>query len=110
VLLRRRADKGLLGGMIEVPSSDWTASGPADVAAEAPVRAVWTALGGKVEHTFTHFHLVLTVWCADAALEILPEPGGYRWVTAEELPAQALPSLMRKVVAEVRGPQALKPR
>jgi A/G-specific adenine glycosylase len=109
VLLRRRANEGLLGGMIEVPSSDWTASGPADVAAAAPVRARWTPLGGTVEHTFTHFHLVLTVWRADGADADLPA-GDYRWVTPDALHAQALPSLMKKVVAEVRGPPALKSR
>jgi A/G-specific adenine glycosylase len=100
VLLRRRADKGLLGGMIEVPSSDWTAAGPTDIAAEAPVRARWTALAGKVEHTFTHFHLVLTLWRADAACDAIPNTGDYRWVAAGELARQALPSLMKKVVAE----------
>jgi hypothetical protein len=30
----------------------------------------------------------------------LPEAGDYRWVAAEALAAQALPSLMQKVVAE----------
>jgi A/G-specific adenine glycosylase len=98
--MRRRADKGLLGGMIEVPSSDWTAAGPADIAAEAPVRARWTALAGEVKHTFTHFHLVLTVWRADAACDAIPNTGDYRWVGADELNRQALPSLMKKVVAE----------
>jgi len=100
VLMRRRADKGLLGGMIEVPSSDWTATGPADVAAAAPVRAQWRALRGKVEHTFTHFHLVLTVWRADAACDGLPASGDYRWVAPDALQTQPLPSLMKKVVAE----------
>jgi A/G-specific adenine glycosylase len=94
--------------MIEVPSSDWTASGPADIAAEAPVRARWSAVGRQVEHTFTHFHLVLTVWRANAACDRLPESGDYRWVAAEALHDQALPSLMQKVVAEVRGGAALK--
>jgi A/G-specific adenine glycosylase len=100
VLMRRREDKGLLGGMIEVPSSDWTAAGPADVAAAAPVSAQWHALGGKVEHTFTHFHLVLTVFRAHGACETLPGSGDYRWVAPDALDAQALPSLMKKVVAE----------
>jgi A/G-specific adenine glycosylase len=106
VLMRRRAASGLLGGMIEVPSSDWTEAGPVDIAAEAPVRAQWSETGGKVEHTFTHFHLVLTLWRADIAQRELPA-GDYRWVAAEEMSRQALPSLMKKVVAEVRGPQAL---
>jgi A/G-specific adenine glycosylase len=108
VLMRRRADKGLLGGMIEVPSSDWTASGPADIAAAAPIRARWTA-AGQIEHTFTHFHLMLTVWRADGAETGQLPMGDYRWVGADEMHAQALPSLMKKVVAEVRGSEALKP-
>ena len=106
VLMRRRAASGLLGGMIEVPSSDWTQAGPADIAAEAPVRARWRDTGGKVEHTFTHFHLILTLWRADAGERELP-PGDYRWVKPEEMSRQALPSLMKKVVAEVRRPQAI---
>ena len=109
VLLRRRPDKGLLGGMIEVPSSDWTACGPADIAAEAPLQARWTAFGRNIEHTFTHFHLVLTLWRADAGEFELP-PGDYRWVAPEAFHVQALPSLMRKVVAEIRRSQALKAR
>ena len=109
VLLRRRPDKGLLGGMIEVPSSDWTVSGPTDVAAEAPVPARWTALGRRIEHTFTHFHLVLTLWRAETGDFSLPV-GDYRWVGPEDMQRQALPSLMRKVVAEARGSQALKAR
>jgi A/G-specific adenine glycosylase len=109
VLLRRRPDKGLLGGMIEVPSSDWTATGPADVAAEAPLQAQWTALGRTVEHTFTHFHLVLTLWRAEAGDCAVPA-GDYRWVAPEEFHRQALPSLMRKVVAEARDDRALKGR
>jgi A/G-specific adenine glycosylase len=108
VLMRRRADKGLLGGMIEVPSSDWTASGPADIAAAAPIGARWTA-AGLVEHTFTHFHLMLTVWRADEAEACELPMGDYRWVGTNEMHDQALPSLMKKVVAEVRGSEALKP-
>lgn len=106
VLMRRRAAQGLLGGMIEVPSSDWTEAGPDDIAASAPVRARWIKTGGTVEHTFTHFHLVLTLWRADAGERELP-PGDYRWVKPEEMSRQALPSLMRKVVAEARGGAAL---
>jgi A/G-specific adenine glycosylase len=109
VLLRRRPDKGLLGGMIEVPSSDWTVSGPTDVAAEAPLRARWRDLGRTIEHTFTHFHLVLTLWRAEACEFELPA-GGYRWVAPEAFHGQALPSLMRKVVAEARGGRAIKAR
>ena len=62
VLLRRRPESGLLGGMIEVPSSDWlerAAPGLDAVRAQAPVKAAWRMLPGLVRHTFTHFHLEL---------------------------------------------------
>ncbi|MGE0213544.1 MAG: A/G-specific adenine glycosylase, partial [Parvibaculaceae bacterium] len=59
VLLRRRPERGLLGGMLEVPSTAWAGKLPADPSGEAPVAARWRKLPGTVEHTFTHFHLVL---------------------------------------------------
>ena len=66
VLLRRRAEQGLLGGMMEVPSTDWRAEAwPMDEALRAaPLAADWRALPGTVRHTFTHFHLELTVLAA----------------------------------------------
>ena len=101
VLLRRRPEKGLLGGMMEIPSTDWRASKPRDAATQAPVDAAWKKLNGKVEHTFTHFHLELSVLKAAAFNH--GELPGYRWVRREELAGEALPSLMRKVVALVLG-------
>ena len=67
VLLRRRPETGLLGGMMEVPSTDWReARWTAESAiAHAPVAAEWRSLAGMVRHTFTHFHLELTVMSAD---------------------------------------------
>lgn len=65
VLLRRRPPTGLLGGMMEVPGSPW-AEGAAPLAAP-PCPAGWTALNTPVEHTFTHFHLILTVQVARVA-------------------------------------------
>ena len=64
VLLRRRPDKGLLGGMMELPSTPWReAPWPAEEACgKAPIIREWTVLPGLVRHTFTHFHLELTVW------------------------------------------------
>ena len=63
VLLRQRPEKGLLGGMTEIPSTDWRDQkwDPSEAAVDAPVRATWRPLEGIVHHTFTHFHLELTV-------------------------------------------------
>jgi A/G-specific adenine glycosylase len=100
VLLRRRPDKGLLGGMLEIPSTPWTQHLPRDPKTAAPLAASWRRLSGKVEHTFTHFHLELAVLKSDSiATGELPIDGDYRWVQHHDLAAEALPAVMRKVVA-----------
>ncbi len=113
VLLRERPLKGLLGGMLEAPSTPWREEPPARkaVAAHAPVQADWDAVPGMVEHTFTHFHLELAVYRAavDLAAPIVStaEPARCRWVARRALPDAALPTLMRKVLAhalETRAP------
>jgi A/G-specific adenine glycosylase len=112
VLLRERPPKGLLGGMIEVPSTPWTEAPPdaRAVQSHAPVDGEWRKLTGRVEHTFTHFHLVLEVLRAkaglDAALTEAALPERCRWVHVRDLHAAALPSLMRKVLAHALEPEA----
>ena len=66
VLLRRRPPKGLLGGMLEVPSTAWGDAMPDDEAAiaQAPCPADWRRVAGIVRHTFTHFDLHLVVYRA----------------------------------------------
>lgn len=68
ILLRQRPAKGLLGGMMEVPSSAWR-EGPMpeleDVGAEAPFAARWELLPGTVRHVFSHFTLELRVAVGD---------------------------------------------
>ena len=96
VLLRRRPQKGLLGGMMEVPSSPWETTQAAN--AVPPLKAKWKKLETRVEHTFTHFHLELGLWKAMTGDRSLPE-GAYSWVRLRDLEHEALPSLMRKVVA-----------
>jgi A/G-specific adenine glycosylase len=96
IMLRRRPQKGLLGGMMEVPSTPWETTHQSD--ASPPLKAKWNKLSATVEHTFTHFHLQLEVWKTTTADLSLPE-GDYSWVHKRDLEHEALPSLMRKVVA-----------
>ncbi len=99
VLLRERPDKGLLGGMMEIPSTGWTAKGSSHPEAEAPIKAVWRRTGRKIEHTFTHFHLELDIWSARVpATTEIPDRAA-RWVAQSDLGGEALPSVMRKIVA-----------
>ena len=68
----------------------------------APLGADWKKIEGRVEHTFTHFHLEIEVWKAKGVLDgELRDDGDYRWVRREELAGEALPTVMRKIVAHV---------
>jgi A/G-specific adenine glycosylase len=99
VLLRRRAERGLLGGMMEVPSTEWREADwtPAEALAWAPLEADWRALPGPVRHGFTHFRLELEVWAGAVANGAAGAAGG-RWTRPEDVGTAALPTLMRKVV------------
>ena len=105
VLLRQRAEAGLLGGMLEVPSSPWGDDLPAltEALRAAPLSAEWWPVPGMVVHVFTHFRLELDVVRAlvpvEASLNFWSEPERCRWVARRDLHAQALPSVMKKIIA-----------
>ncbi len=98
VLLRRRPERGLLGGMMELPSTAWReASWPAaEILAAAPIATDWAELPGLVRHTFTHFRLEATVWAGGAVDDAAAAEG--RWVPLDRLGGEALPSVMRKLI------------
>ncbi len=96
VLLRTRPDKGLLGGMTEVPTSPWLAKLPRDFALSSPVEAKWQKLPGKVFHTFTHFHFEVIVLSANLPRLKLPDET-FRLCAVNDFEGEALPTVMRKI-------------
>ena len=101
-LLETRPEKGLLGGMLGFVGDGWDGQpGPAGAPMDLPWREVAT-----VRHTFTHFHLILTVHLAEAAPGDTPDRGRFH-PPAEFAPA-ALPTVMRKAY-DVAAP-AILPR
>jgi A/G-specific adenine glycosylase len=105
VLVRSRPPKGLLGGMTEVPTTAWTHGfDEAGALQEAPrlPRAKWRRIPGTVTHVFTHFPLALAVYTAQVPAA-MRAPKGARWVEVADLPGEALPNVMRKVVAHALG-------
>ena len=101
VLLRRRVEKGLLGGMMEFPSTEWRSDTLSeDVAAitsEAPLVAMeWLPLVGVVRHTFTHFHLELSIIKGRVPAEALL-PDACVWSSIDGFADHALPTVMKKV-------------
>jgi A/G-specific adenine glycosylase len=107
VLVRTRPAKGLLGAMTEVPTTQWLQSfAEGDALDGAPrfsvkmtkKRIAWRRVAGVVRHVFTHFPLELSVYTADVPART-PAPRDARWVSLASLSGEALPSVMRKVVA-----------
>jgi A/G-specific adenine glycosylase len=102
LLVRSRPEKGLLGGMTEVPGSDWLAE-QEDKAAlkQAPELAGvsrWHRKAGVVTHVFTHFPLELVIYTAKVPSRTRA-PKGMRWVPIATLADEALPNVMRKAIA-----------
>lgn len=91
VALVRRPDKGLLGGMAGLPTSDW---GEAPVFAP-PVVGAWR-MAGAVEHVFTHFSLTLEVHVAAG------HGGDFLWTSADDA-AAFLPTVFRKALERGLG-------
>jgi A/G-specific adenine glycosylase len=104
VLVRTRPEKGLLGGMTEVPTTEWTKDFDDGAALKCAPRLAakklpkWRRTVGTVRHVFTHFPLELTVYAADVPA-CTPAPKGTRWIAIADIDGEALPSLMRKVLA-----------
>ncbi|MFO0995628.1 MAG: A/G-specific adenine glycosylase [Alphaproteobacteria bacterium] len=111
VLLRRRREAGLLGGMMEIPSTDWRAGAWTHEAARplAPLPARWRDLDGIVRCGFTHFDLELTVLAARVP-NGRAAPKGTFWWPLDRLGEQALPTVMKKVVAHARAAEAAEER
>jgi len=90
-LLETRPQKGLLGGMLCWPTSEWTERAPK---AAAPIDAQWE-FSEIVKHTFTHFHLNLRVLTATVPLDCSPAYGHF--ILADEFDPNSIPTVMRKV-------------
>jgi A/G-specific adenine glycosylase len=107
ILLRRRPDNGLLGGMTEVPGTVWVegaepaTSPPADLAG-----VTWERLPVKVVHVFTHFRLELTVFVG-AVAPAMVAPAGHWWSLPDAVRGEALPTVMKKAI-EAAVPGATK--
>jgi A/G-specific adenine glycosylase len=102
LLVRTRPEKGLLGGMTEVPTSHWLAAQDDKTAlTQAPMLkgiARWHRKAGVVTHVFTHFPLELVVYTASVPARARA-PEAMRWVPISTLPDEALPNVMHKVIA-----------
>lgn len=95
ILLIRRPDRGLLGGMLGFPGDNWDGAG-----GDAPAQARWQPIG-EVRHTFTHFHLYLTLQSAELELDATISRG--ELLSRADFRASDLPTVMRKAYDVLRG-------
>lgn len=96
VLLVKRPDKGLLGGMTGVPTTHWTVRADGETGANsAPFAANWHSKG-VITHVFTHFELRLEVF--HAVVTSATDHEGW-WSDVDSLPGEALPTLMKKALS-----------
>jgi len=104
VLLEDRPDQGLLGGMTGVPTTAWQERvlDEQTLLQSAPMKARWQKLESVVTHVFTHFHLTLSVYHADAPKSLKIKPP-HRWSSANGPEGEALPTIFRKVIAIARA-------
>jgi A/G-specific adenine glycosylase len=98
ILLVKRPEKGLLGGMLQPPLGLWSEHFPdrRRALSEAPFPAEWRRCAGLVRHGFTHFELEIEVWRAE--LPTHPRVDGV-WLAPDDLARAALPTVMRKIIA-----------
>jgi len=99
VLLRRRPEGGILGGMMELPSAPWGPERPiAEALAHAPAVAAWEPVAGEVRHVFTHLVLRARLVRARLPERASPPPAEGCWFPPAELARAALPTLTRKLL------------
>lgn len=88
--LVKRPERGLLGGMLALPTGGW--DGAENVA--PPVEADWQNVG-SVRHVFTHFELELTVMRGEGAADLI-------WREADQA-EDLLPTVFRKALVRARA-------
>ena len=88
--------------MMEFPSTDWQEGEAPLKSAEngSPVECDWRELPGLVRHTFTHFHLELTVW-AGQSQDLQGDSEAGVLCPPDKLGDFALPTVMKKVARHV---------
>lgn len=90
-LLETRPEKGLLGGMLGWPTTEWDEGQVSD---SAPINTDWTQLNSEARHTFTHFHLILSVQTAQVPQDCTPDRGVF--IPANAFSPSDLPTVMQK--------------
>ena len=103
VLLRRRPDNGLLGGMAELPSAGWDGAEP-PWPGRTPFDLAFTRCETDVRHVFTHFALTLRIWRVEQSVPLdFAVEAPFFWHPRARLREAGLPGVMRKAATAALG-------
>ncbi len=102
LLVRHRPQRGVLGGMLELPGTPWREEpwGRREALAHAPLPGLrWSKRSGEARHGFTHFELRMTLLTATAPGDA---PEGFAWMPRAAA-AAAMPTAMKALLALFDG-------
>lgn len=102
VLLHKRPENGLLGGMYGLPTTKWDNTRANDIIVGG-IRAQKNM--GSVKHVFTHFDLILTVYRAEWD-SCMAAPENYRWISADHFANYGFPTVFKKIIRLMLPPTA----
>lgn len=97
ILFERRAEKGMLGGTIGLPTSLWVERAAKRTHLPLKSRKETKIL---VKHSFTHFDLELDGIAVTMADATTPEGGNYFWATRAEAAKLGIPTLFKKALKQ----------
>ena len=103
ILLVRRPDEGLLGGMWEMPSAEREGAPGASASRALAALGLHAAAGDRVasiEHAFTHFDMTLQAFVCNPAGEI--RPGSAELVREADLARYALGAATKRAIEAAR--------
>jgi A/G-specific adenine glycosylase len=109
VLLVRRPEGRLMGGMWEVPQTSLEARGLPDLARELLSRhglaVVPGALIARVRHAVTFRRIRVEAYRTRLRRQPAPDPDRYRWVALPEVASMPVSSMTRKILRGLSAPQ-----
>lgn len=98
VLFERRGEKGMLGGTIGLPTSNWVEKDIEMTHLPFTVNAVDSRVA--VRHSFTHFDLELQGAMLEFKASNVPEGGNYFWVDGQDVHKLGIPTVFKKALKQ----------
>lgn len=96
IILEKRPEKGLLGGMYGVPTTEWE-DNKNTLSHSSEFKRIPDTHNQKIEHVFTHFHLTLEVYITDLT-NCSQSFQGIKRIHKNDLKKFGLPTVFKKVI------------